>query len=99
MVTYPLSVTVKTTAYKRGRVLDNEQVVSMTTVVPGRPDVVATFPTGTKLDSVFRLMGDRYTFVGQTTDTTTKSGTVVISRRYARTGGGSGSGNGHKAGA
>ena len=95
MANYPVAVELLTTGFKRGRVVDNERVVEMRT----SSGAVATFPTGTKPEAVFRLMGDRYCFVGQSTDTTTKSGTVVISRRYALTGGGSGDGNGHKAGA
>ena len=98
-LTMPKGITLISTAYKMGRVLQDEKVVSMTTFVPGRDDVTLSFPTKTTLDDVYRIMGYNYTLTSMTTDRATSNGTVTVRRHYVLTDGGSGYGNGHHQGA
>lgn len=99
-LTMPKGITLISTAYKMGRVLRDEYVVSMTTFVPGRKDTTVSFPPKTTLDSVYRIMGYRYTLTnGPTCDRNTASGTVTVRRHYVATEVSGVVGNGHHQGA
>ncbi|MCK9602130.1 MAG: hypothetical protein M0R06_24005 [Sphaerochaeta sp.] len=99
-LTMPKGITLISTAYKMGRVLRDEVVVSMTTFVPGRDDITVSFPPKTTLDDVYRIMGYKYTLTsGPTCDRNTASGTVTVRRHYVTTEVSGNVGNGHHQGA
>ena len=95
----PKGITLISTAYKMGRVLRDERVVSMTTFVPDREDVTVVFHNKTTLDDVYRIMGYQYTLSGMTTDRATNNGTVTVRRHYIATEVSGVVGNGHHDGA